>query len=136
MIPYFQVHIGYNDIGKVQQLIELQVKKMNQDWFRSRLAELRTQNDLSARDLSLSLGQSAGYINKIENRKAMPSMDMFFVICDYLKITPKDYFDEGLEHPHLMEEAIDELRKLNPEQLRHLIALMKDVNHSNTTKGK
>lgn len=111
-------------------------EKMNQDWFRSRLAELRTQRDLSARDLSLSLGQSAGYINKIENRKAMPSMDMFFVICDYLRITPRDYFDEDLEQPYLLDEATVELKKLNQEQLRHLIAVMKDLNHTNTTKGK
>ena len=38
------------------------------DWFPVRLAELRGQKNVSARDMSLSLGQSESYINKIENR--------------------------------------------------------------------
>ena len=39
-------------------------------WFPERIAELRTQRGVSARDMSLSLGQSESYINKIENRAA------------------------------------------------------------------
>ena len=36
------------------------------EWFYRRIAELRTQKGVSARDMSLSLGQSESYINKIE----------------------------------------------------------------------
>ena len=39
------------------------------DWFPERLVELRNQKGVSARDMSLSLGQSESYINKIENRR-------------------------------------------------------------------
>ena len=35
--------------------------------FAERLAELRIAKGVSARDMSLSIGQSAGYINNIEN---------------------------------------------------------------------
>ena len=35
--------------------------------FPKRLAELRQEKGVSARDMSLSLGQSESYINKIEN---------------------------------------------------------------------
>ena len=48
------------------------------DWFPVRLAELRGQKNVSARDMSLSLGQSESYINKIENRHILPSMAGFF----------------------------------------------------------
>ena len=38
------------------------------DLFAKRLAQLRNQKGVSARDMSLSLGQGAGYINNIENK--------------------------------------------------------------------
>ena len=38
------------------------------EWFPQRVMELRMQKGVSARDMSLSLGQSESYINKIENR--------------------------------------------------------------------
>ncbi len=60
--------------------------------FSDRLCKLRTQKKVSARDMSLSLGQSPGYINRIENRKSFPSMQLFFNMCEYLEITPQDFF--------------------------------------------
>ena len=46
----------------------------------------------SAREMSLALGQNPSYINRIENGKALPSMQGFFSICEYLQITPGDFF--------------------------------------------
>ena len=42
--------------------------------FAVRLARLRNKKGVSARDMSLSIGQNAGYINAIESGKALPSM--------------------------------------------------------------
>ena len=45
------------------------------DWeekFADRLAQLRIEKGVSARDMSLSIGQSAGYINNIENKNNLP----------------------------------------------------------------
>ena len=61
------------------------------NWFPKRLTELRIQKGVSARDMSLSLGQSESYINKIENKRAMPSMTGFFYICEYLGISPTNF---------------------------------------------
>ena len=47
---------------------------MYEDLFYKRLAELRANKGVSARDMSLSIGQSAGYINALENRNGFPSM--------------------------------------------------------------
>lgn len=63
------------------------------NWFPRRLTELRIQKGVSARDMSLSLGQSESYINKIENKRAMPSMTGFFYICEYLGISPNEFFN-------------------------------------------
>ena len=54
--------------------------------FAQRVSQLRQAKGVSARDMSLSLGQSAGYINNIENGVNLPSMSMFFYICDYLGV--------------------------------------------------
>ena len=42
---------------------------MYEDFVPERLAKLRTQKGVSARDMSLSLGQANNYINNIENKK-------------------------------------------------------------------
>ena len=57
--------------------------------FAQRLAQLRTQKGISARDMSLSIGQNPGYINTIENGKAFPTMMNFFYICEFLDVTPQ-----------------------------------------------
>ncbi len=62
--------------------------------FSKRLCELRLEKGVSAREMSLSLGQSASYINRIENGKMLPSMGGFFKICDYLSITPNVFFQK------------------------------------------
>lgn len=107
---------------------------MNQEWFSSRLAQLRTERKLSARDLSLSLGQSAGYINKIENKRSLPSMQVFFYLCEYLKITPDEFFDRNITHPLLLNETLAELKKMDSNQLEHILAISKDINSSKRSK--
>lgn len=47
--------------------------------FSTRLAQLRTDEEISAREMSLDLGQNPSYINRIENQKAYPSMQVFFI---------------------------------------------------------
>ncbi|MFR9052115.1 MAG: helix-turn-helix domain-containing protein [Ruminococcus sp.] len=52
---------------------------MEKEDFIKRLTELRINKGVSARDMSLSIGQSAGYINNIENGVNLPSMMTFFI---------------------------------------------------------
>lgn len=85
--------------------------------FHKRLAELRAQTDVSARDMSLTLGQSESYISNIENGHNLPSMSTFFYICDYLKITPQEFFDLESSAPNRLTEITEKLKRLNPEQL-------------------
>ena len=67
---------------------------MYEEFVPERLAKLRLQKGVSARDMSLSLGQANNYINNIENKKSLPAMQSFFYICEYLGVTPKEFFDE------------------------------------------
>ena len=80
--------------------------------FSLRLAKLRTQKGVSARDMSLSMGQNPGYINNIETGKSMPSLSGFFYICDYLDITARDFFDDGNEYPEQLCAVFQDMQKL------------------------
>lgn len=93
---------------------------MYEDLFYERLIKLRTQKDVSAREMSLSIGQSAGYINTLENQKALPSMAAFFYICEYLDVTPSEFFDGENPCPTELQSIMQALKELTPEQLMHL----------------
>lgn len=95
--------------------------------FTNRLTELRITKGVSARDMSLSLGQNPNYINSIESGKALPSMTVFFYICEYLDIEPKEFFDIENKNPKKLNEIIQNLEKLNDEQLTHIGAIIKDL---------
>lgn len=100
---------------------------MYEDQFPIRLAKLRTEKGVSARDMSLSIGQNAGYINNIENGKALPSMAGFFFICEYLGITPQEFFDFESEQPELLDSVISNLKKLNKRQLKNIAEITEDL---------
>ena len=101
---------------------------MYEELFYKRLAELRMKKGVSARDMSLSLGQSESYINKIENGYTLPSMSGFIYICEYFGISPKDFFDTDLASPSKHNELIEEIKKLSPEKAEHLLPVLRDLN--------
>ena len=101
---------------------------MYENFLPDRLAELRMRKGISARDMSLSLGQANNYINTIENKKSLPSMQSFFYICEFLNITPQEFFDEGNTDPQRLREFINEAKKLNDNSLSHLLGIMKELN--------
>ncbi len=100
---------------------------MTEKEFSLRLAKLREEKGVSARDMSLSMGQNPGYINNIESGKSMPSLAGVFYICDYLGIAPKDFFDTETISPSKANELYAIAKGLTEKQLEHLIALMKDL---------
>ena len=66
---------------------------MNEKFIRERITELRIQKNISEYKMSLDLGHSKSYIQSISSGKALPSMSEFLYICEYLDITPKEFFD-------------------------------------------
>ena len=97
------------------------------EWFYQRLTELRIQKGVSARDMSLSLGQSESYINKIENRRTLPSFNGFLYICDYFGLTPQEFFNFNSDSPNKTKELLRELEKLTPEQTEHVLQIVRDI---------
>ena len=102
---------------------------MYEDFFAERITSLRNQKNVSAREMSLALGQNASYINRIENRKALPSMQAFFYICEYFHISPQEFFDENNPVPVKTGQIMAELKKLDNVQLDTIMMVAKGLQH-------
>ena len=57
------------------------------------------QKGVSEYKMSLDLGHSKSYMQSISSGRALPSMSEFLYICEYLGVTPKEFFDEAVEAP-------------------------------------
>ena len=100
---------------------------MQLEEFPMRLAMLRTKKNVSAREMSLSIGQNSNYINNIESGKSLPSLPGIFYICEYLSITPSELFDTDTKNPEKLKGIIEDLKRLNDKQLDTIAALVKDL---------
>ncbi len=100
---------------------------MYENEFQARLAMLREQKGVSARDMSLSIGQNPGYINNIETDKALPSMSGFFYICEFLEIEPKDFFDTDAKNPDKLNSIIEDLKKLDDKHLESIASIVRGL---------
>ena len=82
---------------------------MNESNFVDRLAKLRYFKEVTSRRMSLSLGHEPEYIYSIEYGNYLPTMREFFEICDYLGVTPMEFFDFedefSKEHAKLKEDV-------------------------------
>ena len=100
---------------------------MEEKDFALRLATLRTKRNVSAREMSLSIGQNPSYINHIETGQATPSLSGIFYICEYLDITPSEFFDTQNESPAKINKIIEYLKKMNDDQLDLVENLAKNI---------
>lgn len=101
---------------------------MNEQYIRDRISKLRTDKGISEYKMSLDLGHSKSYIQSISSGKALPSLTEFLFICDYLEITPKDFFDSEQNNPGLVNELFNETKFMSTEDLQALIAIAKRLN--------
>ena len=77
--------------------------------------------------MSLSIGQCSGYISNIENGHNLPSMAVFFYICDYLDVTPAEFFEVESADPAALTPIFDQIKKLKPEQVEVLKAMLNQM---------
>lgn len=96
---------------------------MNDQFVRSRISELRTKKGISEYKMSLDLGHSKSYIQSISSGKALPSLSEFFYICEYLGVSPKEFFDVGTSEPQLVCHLSQLAKNLSAEDLSVLICM-------------
>lgn len=96
---------------------------MDEQFIRDRITNLRMQKGVSEYKMSLDLGHGRNYMNSICRGHSQPSMEEFLYICEYLDVTPSAFFDAEVEHPALLQQAMDGLHGLSDQDLRLLIGI-------------
>lgn len=96
---------------------------MNEKFIPERITELRLKKNVSEYRMSLDLGHSNSYIRSITSGKSLPSMYEFLYMCDYLGITPKDFFDSEIKNPAKTERLCRITRNMSDDNMDLLIAL-------------
>jgi len=91
------------------------------DFIRERISELRIKKNISEYKMSMDLGHSKSYIQGISSGRALPSLGEFIYICEYLGVTPKEFFDDKTDEPQLVTELYELSKKLNENDLNILI---------------
>lgn len=96
---------------------------MDDAFVRNRISELRTKKGVSEYKMSLDLGHSKSYIQSISSGKALPSFSEFLYICEYLGVTPKEFFDADSGEPQLICRLTSLAKSLGTEDLLALITM-------------
>lgn len=101
---------------------------MNLKFISERISELRTKKNVSEYRMSTDLGHSKSYMQSISSGRSMPSMSEFLYICEYLGVTPKEFFDDSIEEPQLVQKLYELTRNMSQENLEVLITLAERLN--------
>jgi len=75
--------------------------------------------------MSTDMGRSKNYIQGITSGRSLPSLSEFLYMCEYLGVTPCDFFDEDLKNPALLNEAVEVLKALDDEDIALTLENMK-----------
>ena len=101
---------------------------MDTKFIRDRITQLRIQKGVSEYKMSYDLGHSRSYIYNISSGKSLPPMAEFLEICDYFEITPSQFFNDAADNPALLQSAIEELKKLDDDDLMLAISNTRRLN--------
>ena len=97
--------------------------------FAERLMTLREQKGVSAREMSLDLGQAHSFIRGLEMKRNFPKMLNFFYLCEYLGVSPKEFFDYDQQNPTLDNELYAEIQKLNFKSKAYFLDMIRQTNN-------
>ena len=97
---------------------------MDEKFIRDRITELRIKKGVSEYKMSYDLGKSRGYIYNISSGKSLPPMKEFLSICDYLEVTPQQFFDSYTKHPELVQKALLSMKDLNESDMLLLLSFI------------
>ena len=90
---------------------------MDEQFIRDRISSLRQEKQISERKMSLDLGHSTSYIRSITSGRALPSMSEFLYICEYLGVTPMEFFNEERKTTLTKQEAIEHIYSMSDEDI-------------------
>lgn len=101
---------------------------MDLQFIRDRISVLRTKKNVSEYRMSTDLGHSKSYMQSISSGRSAPSLNEFLYICEYLGVTPREFFDEEMNEPQLVQRLYELTRNMSEADLRVLIGTAERLN--------
>lgn len=98
---------------------------MDEQFIRERISALRIQKGVSEYKMSVDLGHSKSYIQSISTGRALPSMTEFLYICEYLGVTPQQFFDQDNDYPASVNELLQYAKSMKKENIEILLDVAK-----------
>ena len=96
-------------------------------YIRERITSLRLKKNVSESRMSLDLGHSNSYIRNITSGKALPSLGEFLYICEYLGVTPLEFFSADIENAVLANKLYSLSKGMSDEDLQALIDIAERI---------
>ena len=101
---------------------------MDLQFIRDRISVLRTKKNVSEYRMSTDLGHSKSYMQSISSGRSVPSLGEFLYICEYLGVTPREFFDEDIAEPQLVQKLYELTRNMSEADLNVLISTAERLN--------
>lgn len=101
---------------------------MDIEYIRNRISVLRIKKNVSEYRMSTDLGHSKSYMQSISSGRSIPSLSEFLYICEYLGVTPKEFFDQQVDEPQLVQELYSLTRNMSEPDLNILINTARRLN--------
>lgn len=101
---------------------------MDIEFIRERISALRIKKNVSEYRMSTDLGHSKSYMQSISSGRAVPSLNEFLYICEYLGVTPKEFFDTKVQDPQLVQKLYQLTKSMDDADLKVLIATAERLN--------
>lgn len=101
---------------------------MNLNEIIIRISQLRTRENLSARELSLRIGKNEAYINRLECRKNFePSISVINDIAIACNSSLQEFFYYDIHEYETDKKIINSLKRIDPEVKKALLKIIENL---------
>lgn len=104
---------------------------MDESFIRTRITQLRLQKGVSESKMSTDMGHAKNYIRNITVGPTLPSVPELLYMCEYLGVSESEFFDAGNNYPALIADALEDMKKLNEQDLKYVVDLIKRLCNNN-----
>ena len=106
---------------------------MKESFIGQRLKQLRMEKGISECELDRCLLKTTPYIKLIESGERLPSLEMLLLLCDWLSISPTEFFLPG-EKDEDWKTVVKYrgLNQIDKEQVTKLIESLYDLEQKNS----
>ena len=87
------------------------------EFVKKRITDLRLAKGVSEREMSLALGKGPNFVNQIASGNIMPLLANFFDICEYLEVTPAEFFITPVDSSAVISKISSDLSRFDTASL-------------------